>query len=430
MSATLAPDAPARRSLSQAMQVALLAGPFLSMVDSDIVNVALPAIAGQVHAALDTAQWVLSGYLLAAAAGLAASAYLAKRVGTLRVYLASLVGFTLASALCALAPTLGVLIAARVLQGALGAPLIPLAMTLLMGREGAGRGMPAAAGILLFLAPALGPTLGGALLRVTAWPAIFLINVPVGLIGALLVARALVGSPERGDPSVRVDPLGLALLAGGLVAAIYGATQGPLRGWGSLSSWPYLASGVVLLGTYALWARHRPHPAVDLTLLRHPQAALAVGLCALVSVVMFAMLVLIPLYMEDLQGLSPLVAGLALLPQGVVTGVGLGLGKRVAACWGTRLSALLGLAILAVGTAALLLLTATTPAWATATILCARGVAVGLTIRPLLDAMIAGLARGDRRRQYPVQRDAAPRRIHRHLVAGDVLRGAGTRARG
>jgi len=97
--------------------------------------------------------------------------------------------------------------------------------------------------------------------------------------------------------------------------------------------------------------------------------------------------------MEDLQGFSPLVAGLALLPQGVVTGVGLGLGTRVAACWGTRLSALLGLAILTVGTAALLLLTATTPAWATATILCARGVAVGLTIRPLLDAMIAGLAR-------------------------------------
>ncbi len=99
MSAPLVPDVSAwRSSPTLAMHVALLAGPFLSMVDSNIVNVALPAIAGQLHAALATAQWVLSGYLLALAAALAASAYLAKRFGARRVYLASLIGFTLASA--------------------------------------------------------------------------------------------------------------------------------------------------------------------------------------------------------------------------------------------------------------------------------------------------------------------------------------------
>jgi EmrB/QacA subfamily drug resistance transporter len=290
---------------------------------------------------------------------------------------------------------MGLLIAARAAQGALGAPLIPLAMSLLMGRDGAGRGMPAAAGILLFLAPALGPTLGGLLLRVTGWPAIFLINVPFGLVGALLIAGQLAGSPERGEPGVRFDPLGLALLAGGLVLAIYGATQGPQHGWASLASWPYLASGLIALAGYALWARRQSHPALDLSLLRHPQTALSVGLCALVAVVLFAILFLLPLYMEDLQGLSPFVAGLALLPQGLVTGVGTVVGGRFAARWGIRTSAALGLAILALGTAALLLVTATTPAWATALILCTRGLALGLTIRPLLDAMLAGLTRSD-----------------------------------
>ena len=113
------------------------------------MNVALPDIARQLHTALDTAQWILSGYLLALAAGLAASAYLAKRFGTRRVYLASLLGFTLASVLCALAPSIGVLIAARALQGALGAALVPLAMRMLLGKAGAGRQMPPAAGILL-----------------------------------------------------------------------------------------------------------------------------------------------------------------------------------------------------------------------------------------------------------------------------------------
>src|SRR5215470_15544965 len=133
--ASVTPRAPGAR-LSLAAQAGLLAGPFLSMVDSNIVNVALPDITTQLHSSLDTAQWIISGYLLALAAGLAASAYLAKRFGTRRVYLASLIGFTLASALCALAPTIGLLIALRVAQGTLGAALVPLAMNMLLGDEG------------------------------------------------------------------------------------------------------------------------------------------------------------------------------------------------------------------------------------------------------------------------------------------------------
>ncbi len=124
---------PAPGRLTLAAQAGLLAGPFLSMVDSNIVNVAIPDIARELQSPLATAQWVVSGYLLALAAALASSAYLAKRFGTRRVYLASLLGFTVASGLCALAPNIQLLIALRVLQGALGAPLVPLAMTMLLG---------------------------------------------------------------------------------------------------------------------------------------------------------------------------------------------------------------------------------------------------------------------------------------------------------
>ncbi len=378
-----------RASAPLVAQVGLLAGPFLNMVDASIVNVALPAIARQLHTALDTAQWVLSGYLLALAAGLAASAYLAKRFGTRRVYLASLLGFTLASVLCALAPSIGLLIAARAVQGLLGAPLVPLAMTMLLGGEGAR--MPPAAGVVLFLAPALGPTLGGLLLQVAGWPLIFLVNLPVGLVGALAGARMPAPAGERGDPAARFDPLGLLLLAGGLVAAIYGGTQGPQRGWGSPAAWPYLAGGVTLLGAYTLWALRRPHPAVDLRLLRQPQTALAVGLSTLVAIVLFGIVFLLPLFLEDLQGLSALQAGLTLLPQGLVTGVGIGLGAPLAARLGVRATALLGLGLLVLGTATLLRVTTTTPAWVTALILCGRGLASGLTIQPVLTVMIGGL---------------------------------------
>src|SRR5258707_15707414 len=204
--------------------VGLLAGPFLSMVDSSIVNIALPDIAQQVQSPLATAQWITSGYLLALAVVLPATAFLAKRFGTRRVYLVSLAGFTLASTACAMAPNIAWLICARVVQGALGAPLVPLAMNLLLGKQGKARQLPAAAGMLLFLAPALGPSVGGLLIHVAGWPLIFLVNVPFGILGVLGALRLPKQLSQAANPDVRFDPLGMLLLAAGLVLAIYGAT--------------------------------------------------------------------------------------------------------------------------------------------------------------------------------------------------------------
>lgn len=387
---------PAARAKGARMPVlvlsGLLAGPFLSMVDSNIVNVALPDIASSLNAPLTTAQWIVSGYLLALAGGLAASAYLARRYGTRRVYLWSLLGFTVASAACALAPGIGPLIALRAAQGALGAPLVPLAMNMLLGGEDAARGeFPAAAGIVLFLAPALGPTLGGLLIRAWGWPLVFLVNVPFGLLGALGTLRLRERPSWAPQPGARFDPFGMALLSGGLVLATYGATEGPQAGWASPQSWPYLASGAALLALYIAWALRRRHPAVDLKLLRRAQPALAVLLCTVASIVMFSMLVLAPIFMEQIQRASPLAAGLALLPQGLVTGLGVVLGGAFAARRGVRASAALGLLLLALTTAALLLVTVATPVWVLALLLSGRGLAVGLVIQPLLNAMLAGL---------------------------------------
>ena len=133
-----APPAAAAPKAGPLVQYALLAGPLLSMLDSSIVNVAVEPIARELHASLTVVQWTVSGYLLALGAGLAGTAYLARRFGTLPVYRASVIAFTAASALCALAPAAGVLVAARILQGLVAAPLVPLAMSMLLGgRPGA-----------------------------------------------------------------------------------------------------------------------------------------------------------------------------------------------------------------------------------------------------------------------------------------------------
>jgi len=192
---------PARPRLGPLVQYALLAGPLLSMLDSSVVNVAVEPIARELHAGLTAVQWTVSGYLLALGAGLAGTAYLARRFGTLQVYRTSVIAFTVTSALCALAPDARLLVAARVAQGLVAAPLVPLAMSMLLGGRGA-RSISPLAGIMLFLGPALGPTVGGALIGAAGWRSIFLVNVPVGALAAL-AARSIPAALAPGQLAQR-----------------------------------------------------------------------------------------------------------------------------------------------------------------------------------------------------------------------------------
>lgn len=388
------PEAEALRSLGSGrlgvmVQSGLLAGPFMSMIDSSVVNVALPAMAAGMHSALATVQWVASAYLLALGMALTGTDYLAKRFGTKRIYLVGLAGFTLSSALCAISPNIDTLIFARVLQGIFGAPLVPLAMNMLMGKGKAGKQISATAGMILFLAPAVGPSLGGVLIHWAGWPMIFLVNIPVGTL-AVIGANRLpdVFMASKAD-AARFDATGFVLLAGGVAGLTFGAAEGAQSGWLSLSAWPYWTAGAALLVFYGAWAARREQPIVDLSLVWRPQQALA--LTALVYVVTFAVIVLVPAFMQEIQGKSAVAAGMALLPQGIITGVGTVLGNHLSARWGVRRTAVLGMALLTLSTAGLLAVTVSSPAWFVAVILCGRGFAIGLVVQPLLNRLIESL---------------------------------------
>ncbi|WP_433377930.1 MFS transporter [Actinoplanes sp. CA-142083] len=400
------------------MQLGLLAGPLLTMVDSSIVNVAVPDIARELGADLATAQWVVSGYLLALAAGLTTTSYLARRFGTMRVYGCSLAAFLAASAACAAAPGIGALIAARAVQGFTGAPLVPLAMSVLLGRQGTARRIPIAAGLLFFLAPAIGPSLGGLLIAAGGWRWIFLINVPIGVVAMLGVRRLPPGvAPEAagtqrafdGRPDAqraigrrpdalrafdgrvgraRADPIGLLLLSTGLIGVLYGASRATADGWTAGVTLATLGGGSALLVGYLAWAQHVPEPAVDLTLLRHGRSALALALSVISSVVAFAAVFLLPVFTQSVQHHSAFATGVALLPQGLITGVGTAAGQRLSIRYGVRPLVVTGFAILAVAGAALLMLTPATPLWVTALILSGRAAAIGFGITPLLAVML------------------------------------------
>ncbi|MBB2742870.1 UNVERIFIED_ORG: EmrB/QacA subfamily drug resistance transporter [Microbispora rosea subsp. rosea] len=375
------------------MSLGLVAGPILSMVDSSVVNLAVPDLTRELNRPLEVVQWAVSGYLLALAVGLALTSFVARRFGLVPTYIGSLALFTLASAACALSPDAGALICCRALQGLGGAPLVPLAIGLLIGEGGAATGsggrVPLAAGLAFFAGPALGVSLGGLLIGAYGWRSIFLINLPIGLLalpGAFAAYRAGLG--VRGDRAVRPDLPGLMLLATGLGLAAYGVERVAAHGWAT-PSWPI---GLALLAVYVLWARRRPQAALALDLVRDRARAMTLALCAVSSVVLFAVLFLAPLYLQTIQHHSSLVTGLALLPQGLAMGLSAPLGDRVAERRSVRFAVVLGMVLLTVMTGLMALFTPDTPVWLTTLVLCGRGLAIGFTSQPLVLSLLGGLA--------------------------------------
>lgn len=381
--------------------VLLVIGPMLSMIDSAVVNVAIPQIARSLHTSLSQVQWTVSGYLLGLAVGQAVVAWLDRRFGTYRAYLASLVLFAAASLACAAAPGIGALITFRVLQGLVAAPLAPLALSLLLGPGGSRDQLPLSAGLMFFAAPAFGPVLGGLLVTGLGWRSVFLINPPLaaaGLAGLIRLRSRTLGSAS--DKAARFDLTGVALLATGLGLVTFAAGQGPGTGWLSPACLPYWATGACLLASYTAWAataaRTGRPPALNLNLLSGAQQAVSVALAALTSVVLYAVLVLAPVFLEEVQGRSAVAAGLVLLPQGVVMGLATALGN-VLIKLGARRPVIVpasitgGLLLLSAFTLGLLAVNQATSPWLLAAILCGRGIAIGLTTQPLVFSLLAGL---------------------------------------
>jgi predicted MFS family arabinose efflux permease len=248
--------------------------------------------------------------------------------------------------------------------------------------------------MLLFLGPALGPSIGGALIGTVGWRSIFLINVPVGLVAALAIRRIPAGMAVGPRSGARLDRGGLLLLAAGLALLLLGISRGGTGGWAAPATWLPMVAGGGLLASYAAWASRADQPALNLSLARNGRAALAVALCATASVVTFAAVFLLPVFMEEAQGHSALAAGLAMLPQGIITGLSTTFGQRVLRFITVRATVLTGFAVLTAASLGLLAIDAQTPLILTALLLAARSASIGLIITPLLAVLTEPLEQG------------------------------------
>ena len=295
---------------------------FMEVLDTSVANVALPHIAGSLSAGQDESTWVLTSYLVSNAIILPMSGWLSNLIGRKRFYMSCVAVFTISSFLCGLAPSLGMLIFFRVLQGVGGGGLQPSEQAILADTfEPAKRGMAFAVyGMAVVLAPAIGPTLGGWITDNFTWRWIFFINIPVGIISMLLTNRLISDPPymkAQKRTGIRIDYIGLGLLALGLGALQVVLDKGQRDDWfGSNFIVTMTAICVVSLIAVIFWEWHHKDPIIDLHLFRERSFAIGNMLMFMVGFALLSSTVLIPQFLQSLMGYTAQEAGLALMPGG------------------------------------------------------------------------------------------------------------------
>jgi EmrB/QacA subfamily drug resistance transporter len=286
---------------------------FMVVLDALVVITALPSMQRDLHVGLPTLQWTVNAYGITFAAGIITAAALGDRLGRRRVFVCGLGLFTVASALCALAPNASLLIAARAVQGLGGAVVLPLSLTILTTAFPAERrGMIVGIyGGLAGLAVAAGPLVGGAVTQGLDWHWIFWINVPIGIVAAVLSLRLL---PESYGARERLDAVGVALVTGGAAALVWGLARANQSGWGSLEITGTMTLGVLLLVGFLVWEARVPAPMVPLRLFRIRVFAAGNATTFLMSGAVFSAAFLVFQYAQFVRGYSPLETGVRLLP--------------------------------------------------------------------------------------------------------------------
>jgi EmrB/QacA subfamily drug resistance transporter len=375
------------------LAMVVVLGAFMSVLDSTIVNIALPRLETAFGADVNSVQWVLTGYTLVQGVVTPLAAFLCDRYGIKRFYIFSLAAFTIGSALCGLAWSLPMLIAFRILQAAGGAALMPLSLTLLFQvfppeERGAAMGL---FGVPVLLAPAIGPTLGGYLVTFSGWQLIFYINVPIGIVAVILATIFIRG--ERSEKRPSFDALGFIFVAIGLATGLYGLSSASTDGWSSGTVVGCLITGFVCLAIFIAIELNRTKrekdPLLDLRLFRNGAFSTSVIANVLITFALFGGLFLFPIYLQNMRSLSAYQAGLTLLPQALASMVATLIGGRLVDRIGVKAVVIPGLLIMGISTWCMTFLDSHTPfAWFQF-LLILRGLSLGVSIQPLSVSMMA-----------------------------------------
>lgn len=361
-------------------------------LDVTVVNVALPAIRGSLHASVSGLQWTIDAYTLVIASLLILGGSTGDRLGRRRIFQTGLVVFSVGSLLCALAPSLELLVAARVLQAIGGSMLNPVALSIIRNAIDDPRERAHAIGIwggVFGLSMALGPVVGGALVDAFGWRAVFLVNIPVGLIAFALTAAFI---PEsRASRPRRLDPIGQVLVIVALAALTYAIIEGPKHGWTSVGILVPFGGSLACFIALVRYELRREEPLLEMRFFRSAPFSGVSAIAVLAFAAQGGFLFLTALYLQEVRGLSPFHTGLYLLPVAGMTLVFAPLSGRLVGSRGARPPLLVAAVALI---AAAVMLTRLAPGTSWGYLLAAYfvyGLGLGLVNPPITNTAVSGM---------------------------------------
>jgi EmrB/QacA subfamily drug resistance transporter len=365
---------------------------FIVGLDSTIVNVALPSIGRDLNASIAGLQWTIDGYALVLASLLMLSGATADRVGRRRVFQIGLAVFTVGSGLCSLAPGLGWLIAFRMLQAIGGSMLNPVAMSIITNTFTDKAARARAIGIwggAYGLSMALGPIVGGLLVDSIGWRGTFYVNIPVGLAAIALTARFV---PESRAPRPRrPDPIGQALIIVMLGSVTYAIIEGPALGWHAPVIMALFAVAAVALAVFVAYEARRTEPVLDPRFFRSVPFAGSVLTAISATAAVGGFLFLATLYLQEVRGMSALLAGLHMLPMAAMMALGAVVSSRILARRGARLPMLAAGVGLAAGGVLLSRLTASSGLLPLVVAFTVFGIGGGVVNAPITYTTVSGM---------------------------------------
>ena len=385
-------------------------GLFMEIMDTTIVNVAIPTLAREFGVTGTGIEWVVLGYLLSIAVWIPSSGWIGDRIGTKKTFLFALFMFTTASVLCGMSTTLGQMIAFRILQGVGGGMLTPVG-TAMLYRAFPPEERARASSVLVVptvVAPALGPIIGGLLIEHLSWHWIFLVNIPVGVLGFVFGALYLRESKEPTAGSFDVP--GFVLAAAGLASLLYALSQGPDRGWGSTQVLVTGIAGLGLLAAMVVVETRVESPMLSLRLYSDRMFRNSNMVNTFSYGAFAAFLFLLPQFLQTLLGYSPLRSGLTTFPQAVGVILASQVVGRLYHTVGPRKLVFLGLTAVSLTNIPFAFVTLGVSAWTIRGLMFARGLAMSCAFVPLQAATYANIAKADTGRAsaiFSTQRQAS-----------------------
>lgn len=328
----------------------LFVGTFVAFLNNTLLNVALPTIMTEFSVKPSEVQWLTTGYMLVNGIMIPASAFFVQKFTNRKLFLSAMTLFSIGTLIAAITPTFGLLIVARMIQASGSAMMVPLLMNIMLTafpveRRGAAMGM---FGLVMFTAPAIGPTLSGWVVEHYSWRTLFLIVLPFSigtLIYAIFKLRNI--TPNR---NVKLDVFSLVLSSVGFGGLLYGFSSAGDKGWSSPIVYGTIIIGALALITFIVRQLRMDEPMLDFKIYKYPMFALSSVISIVVSVAMFSAMILTPLYVQNVRGIGPFEAGILMLPGAVLMGIMSPITGKLFDKYGARAMAIIGLTITIVTT--------------------------------------------------------------------------------